>query len=385
MLDSERVFRISFHGSGLPDFDAVSSLLQLLKKTSIAESVNFDRVDQIMEDLPSICGTGATPSSARQWQEVVRVWERTEAVRAPAERERLHLYASAVSASLATGIADRHGISGFQLKRPPKLTYAEAAAEIEHEDEDAVDEEDTEETVAEEVFNLDSPSLCDLSWVCAVAGRYVPLSAPRGTMFDPLMYARMLSNRKSAQYQNSLAMCAWRMEQDEQIVTIDEAARPAVSALLDQFAVVSGAAAAKQGSSKSKYILAHGGKKPSELWRNAWQVAYRSLKKVDADYKLCLAPAALKAWAGDEGIDGNAAVKSYGLSTTKLFFGRRFPLQLLSDELLSSELAGAVIVIWRCPRWCGGYVTSALRLCLVPSIRSSAVMFQLRGRHHITT
>ena len=114
---------------------------------------------------------------------------------------------------------------------------------------------------------------------------------------------------------------------------------------------LSGAAAAKQGSSKSRYILAHGGKKPSERWRNVWQVAYRSLKKVDAEYKLSLAPAALKAWTGDEAIDGNAAVKSYGLATTKLFFARRFPLQLLSDEPLPPELKCAVVLIWDCPRW----------------------------------
>ena len=77
----------------------------------------------------------------------------------------------------------------------------------------------------------------------------------------------------------------WRMEQDKeqdaQVVTIDEVARPAVYALLDQFAVVSGAAAAKQGSSRSRYILAHGGVKPSERWRNVWEVAYRTLKKVE--------------------------------------------------------------------------------------------------------
>ena len=76
-------------------------------------------------------------------------------------------------------------------------------------------------------------------------------------------------------------MCTWRMEQDAQVLTIDEVARPAVYALLDQFAVVSGAAAAKQGSSRSRYILAHGGVKPSERWRNVWEVAYRTLKKVE--------------------------------------------------------------------------------------------------------
>lgn len=354
-LSDERVFKILDHGAHLPNVDAVISLLQLLKKTSMAEYVNFDQLDQIMEDLQSICGTGATPSSVRQWQEVVRVWERTEAARVVGERERIHLCASAVSASLAAGIADRHGILGHTVKRLGKLVYTDATAEIEHEDEDEGDKEDVAENEAEneaeEVFNLDSLALCDLSWTCAVAGRYVPLSAPRGTVFDPLMCARILSNRKGAQDQNSIAMCTWRMEQDAQVVTIDEVARPAVYALLDQFAVVSGAAAAKQGSSKSRYILAHGGVKPSERWRNVWEVAYRTLQKVDAAYKLGLAPAALKAWKGDGSIDGNASVKSYGLATTKLFLARRFPLQLLSDELLPPELTGAVILIWPCPRW----------------------------------
>ena len=369
-LSDERVFKILDHGAHLPNVDAVISLLQLLKKTSMAEYVNFDLLDQIMEDLQSICGTGATPSSVRQWQEVVRGWERTEAARVVGERERIHLCASAVSASLAAGIADRHGLYAHMVKRLGKLVYTDAAAEIEHEDEGA--KEDVAENEAEnkaEMFDLDSRALCDLSWTCAVAGRYVPLSAPRGTVFDPLMCARILSNRKGAQDQNSIAMCTWRMEQDAQVVTIDEVARPAVYALLDQFAVVSGAAAAKQGSSKSRYILAHGGVKPSERWRNVWEVAYRTLQKVDAAYKLGLAPAALKAWKGDESIDGNASVKSYGLATTKLFLARRFPLQLLSDELLPPELTGAVILIWTCPRsWWSMYFCTPIMFSALDSL-----------------
>jgi len=332
-------FLLSCHGrgKGLPNADAVSALLQLLKNTKMSVSVNFDQVDQIMDQIMDICGTAATPSSVREWQEVIRVWERTQAGRAPEERERLHLYASAVSVSLASGIAESHGLRVGQgsAGKARKLAYKEAAAEIEQED---------------EVFELVNPTLCDLSWVCAIAGRYSLLGASRDMYIDPLMYARTLSSRKTAQGDNSLAMCAWRVEQDASI-NIDEAARPAVSALLDQFAVVSGATAAKQGGSKSKYILAHGGTKPSALWNNAFRVAHRSLTLVDSRYKLRLAPAALKAWTGVDAIDGNAVVKSYGLATTQLFFARRFPLHVLCDEELPESLSSATIVLWPCPRW----------------------------------
>ena len=81
------------------------------------------------------------------------------------------------------------------------------------------------------------------------------------------MYARTLSSKKSAQGDNRLSYVrvAWRVEQDAPI-TIDEAARPTVSALLDQFAMVSGAvsaaAAAKQGGSKSGHAYSVGSAGP---------------------------------------------------------------------------------------------------------------------------
>jgi hypothetical protein len=175
-------------------------------------------------------------------------------------------------------------------------------------------------------------------------------------------------------------MCTWR-EKCNAIVDehVPVAERKFVHLALDQFAVCSGPDAATQGGPRAPYILAHSTKhgekhKSNDMYNAAFKVAIRQLKAYDEMYKLrrsdalfddeddnsytSLAEHAEKAWEGPDAINGKSTTALIPFATTSLYFGRSFPLSLLSDSM-PTEFAHYIIIIWLCPRliWLAYFAT----------------------------
>ena len=344
----EHAYRLPAHGrsNALVDLDAVKLLCDVLRPRLESAHVTVDAADLALQEIESITGPAATSAGLREWMERLRVWEQEQAavVGEGADRSRVHMYASAVSAALVSRTVDTHGI----LSAGAKASY----------------------TLDGEEFELTANSRASLSWMCALSGRYTFLGSPK-SYIDPLSMTRATSERTAAADVNSRAMCTWR-EKCNAIVDehVPAAERKFVHLALDQFAVCSGPDAAKQGGPRASYILAHSTKpgekhKSNDMYNAAFKVAIRQLKAYDEMYKLrrsdalfddeddnsytSLAEHAEKAWEGPDAINGKSTTALIPFATTSLYFGRSFPLSLLSDTL-PTEFAHYVIIIWLCPR-----------------------------------
>ena len=188
---------------------------------------------------------------------------------------------------------------------------------------------------------------------------------------DPLSLTRAMSERTAiAADINARAMCAWREECN---AIVDEhvpaAERKFVHLALDQFAVCIGPDVTTQGSSRAPYILAHSAKpnekhKSNDMYNPAFKVAIRQLKAYDEMYDLrrsdvlfdddadeytSLAERAERAWEGPDSLNGKVTSSLTPFATTSLYFGRTFPLRLLSD-LVPAAFAHYILIIWVCPR-----------------------------------
>ena len=168
-------------------------------------------------------------------------------------------------------------------------------------------------------------------------------------------------------------MCEWR-ESCNKIVDehVPAAERKFVHLALDSLAVCSGPDVTKQGGQvreRAGYILAKSSKagekhKANDTWLPAFKTVLRQLQAFDEMYDLqrsdplldedddsytSLAERAERAWEGPESLGGKASFTKTPFATTRLYFGRSFPLRLLSDAV-PEAFAHYTIIIWVCPR-----------------------------------
>ena len=246
------------------------------------------------------------------------------------DRTRLHLYASAVSSALVSLVVELHGVQSSE--RCPKVC-------VNYDDED---------------LTLTWSNMTSLSWMCALCGRYTFLGSPK-SYIDPLALARKMSERSEASDINTLAMCSWRHDCNDvvdELVPSEE--RKFVHLALDQFAVSDGPMASKQGGSRALYILAHSAKpgekhKTNDMYNRAFTVAHRRLRAYDDMYGTDLAQRAQSAWEGPDSLNGKSTSDLIPFATTKLYFGRSFPLRILDDST-PAQFASYTLIIWVCPR-----------------------------------
>ena len=357
----QSAYRLPLHGAGpaLVDVDGVRALHELLRGLLSAD-VSTELPDTAMGELDGICGAAATASGLREWMERLRVWEQEQAaiVGEGDDRSRIHMYASATSAALACRTVELHGV---QLRRTKKLSF----------------EFDGEE------FNLQVGDVTSLSWMGALSGRYTFLGTPH-SFIDLLPLARAFCTKTDAVNIVSSAMCAWREECNKLVdAHVPSEAQPVVHLALDQFAVCSGDDAMKQGGPQAPYILAHSSK-PGEthtdhdVWNNAYKVGIRQLRAIDSLYDIPsradqdllfgdldvhnLSELASRAWEGDESLSGKTTAGLTDFATTRLYFGRSFPLRLLypSSLTMPAEFSTYTFIIWPCPRriWRFWFATS---------------------------
>ena len=142
---------------------------------------------------------------------------------------------------------------------------------------------------------------------------------------------------------------------------------------LDQFAVCIGPDVTTQGSSRA--YIPHTRQSPTrsqsnDMYNPAFKVAIRQLKAYDEMYDLrrsgvkldvalfddddadeytSLAERAERAWEGPDSLNGKVTSSLTPFATTSLYFGRTFPLRLLSDSV-PAAFAHYILIIWVCPR-----------------------------------
>jgi hypothetical protein len=322
------------NSSGCVDLEQAADILKIIR--ALLPLTCCTKVpDTAMKQLSSICEDAATSAGLREWQQRLRVWEqeKAELLGEGDDRTRVHMYASTVSAALVSATVSAHGNQGWAIGAVKTIDFDD------------------------EPFRMTFGSLMSLSWMCALSGRYTFVGQP-SSYIDILSLARSMSARTDAAEVNATAMCAWRSACNQVVDDkVPVNARKYVHLALDQFAVADGPHALKQGSPKSKgaaYILAHSAKpnekhKTTELWPNAFKVASRQLKALDEMHGMDLFDRAAKAWEGPESLNGRASSDLTPFATTRLYFGRTFPLRLLCPSL-PTAFADYVICIWPCPR-----------------------------------
>ena len=332
--DGSHAYRLPVHGAGfkgLVDLKGVQLLCDVLRARLQSAGVDVDTPHTAMCEIDSICGAAATSGGLREWMERLRAWEQVQAasIAEGDDRTRLHMYASAVSSALVSRVIDWHGVP---TNGGPTF---------------CVDYD-------EEEFTLTSSSLASLSWMCALSGRYTYLGTPK-SYIDPLALARMMSERTEAKDINALAMCSWRADCNDvvnELVPLD--AQKFVHFALDQFAVCEGSTASRQGCRTAPYILAHSAKSgephdKGDAWKNAFVVGHRQLQAYDAMYGTDLAQRASSAWEGPDALNGKRVSDRVPFATTRLYFGRTFPLRILYDTI-PAQFAHYKFIIWKCPR-----------------------------------
>ena len=86
----------------------------------------------------------------------------------------------------------------------------------------------------------------------------------------------------------------------------------------------------------------------NDMYNRAFTVAHRQLRAYDDMYGTDFAQRAQSAWEGPDSLNGKSTSDLIPFATTKLYFGRSFPLRILDDST-PAQFASYTLIIWVCP------------------------------------